>query len=732
MPGTEALAPVEDHPLEAAEGLAADARAWACSAAQGRLLDSGEGAFEHARGVEQLLERVRADELTRALPFLLAAWPLPPGPPQQEVAARFGAEAVRLAEQAWRLMTLGLSARRGAAQAEGSDAADHAEQMRRLLLALGQDLRIVIVRLASRLQTLRHYAASKRMPPKELAQESLEVFAPVANRLGVWQYKWEIEDLAFRFLQPEVYKQIARSLDAKRAEREGAIERVIERLRKALDSAGVAADVAGRPKHIYSIWRKMQGKALDFDQVMDVRALRVLVDDVPSCYAALSVVHANWQQVDREFDDYIARPKSNGYQSLHTVVRDADGEPFEVQIRTHAMHRHAEFGVAAHWAYKEAGARGYGGVAAAGQYEQKIALVRQLIAMQRELGEAQRAAGRLFDDRIYVLTPQARIVELAAGATPVDFAYALHTDLGHRCRGARVDGKAVPLSTPLATGQTVEITVAKEGGPSRDWLNPERGYLVSARARAKVRAWFNAQAQRETIERGRAVVERLMQRSGRTAVKLAELAERLGFRSADALFDVVGKDEYSTRSIELALESWSAAAPAPTPQPADEEVPLQRARADGKGGGDVLVVGVDDLLTQLARCCKPAPPDAIGGFVARGKGVSVHRANCSNFRAMAARSPGRVIPVDWGQPKGDAPRFYPIDVVVEAQDRQGLLRDIGEAFAQQRINVVAASTQTLRRTAFMRLTVEVSDADTLNRALARVAEVEGVRSARRK
>ena len=504
----------------------------------------------------------------------------------------------------------------------------------------------------------------------------------------------------------------------------------------------MTAEVQGRPKHLYSIWKKMQGKGLPLGRVFDLRALRVIVADVPACYAALSRVHECHRAVPGEYDDYIARPKANGYQSLHTVVlfdepgAPADaGRPVEVQIRTAAMHEHAEHGVAAHWAYKEAGAKGYSGVLAAGEFEERVAearkaVLRQLLAWERDFAGqdgqgAGEGAGPSFDDRIYVFTPQATVIELGAGATPVDFAYVLHTDLGHRCRGARVDGAMVPLNTPLANGQTVEVVAAKEGGPSLDWLNAELGYIRSPRSKAKVRAWFNAQAMQTTIARGRELVEKLLQREGRTAMKLDDLAAQLGFKGADALFEVVGKDEFSLRNIELLLRP---AAPAPAE---DDGIHLKRTRATE---GGVLVVGVESLLTQLARCCRPAPPDAIGGYVTRGKGVAIHRSACPNFRHMAERTPERVIAVAWGDAGDNA--AYPVDVVVEAADRSGLLRDISEVFAKDKVNVTGVHTQSVKgpggSTAYMTFTVELADATRLGAVLRAVAQVPGIRHARRR
>jgi GTP pyrophosphokinase len=594
-----------------------------------------------------------------------------------------------------------------------------------MLLAFSRDLRVVMLRLASRLQTLRHFASSKLPVPPGLASEALQVFAPLANRLGIWEIKWEMEDLSFRFLEPDTYRHVARLLDEKRAEREASVEALRQQFAADLASQNIRATVQGRPKHIYSIVKKMRGKSLGFEQVYDIRALRIVVPAVADCYAALGWVHDHFTPVTNEFDDYIARPKSNGYQSLHTVVRDESGQPIEVQVRTQAMHDHAETGVAAHWAYKEAGVKGYAGVSASGEYDAKIAVLRQLLAWERDLSGGQGVIA--FDDRIYVLTPDAAIVELPQGATAVDFAYSVHTNLGHRCRGARVDGAMVPLNTPLKNGQTVEVTVVKEGGPSRDWLNPELGFLASHRARAKVRAWFNALAMGETVAKGREAVEKLLQREGKTAVKLDDLATQLGFNSADDLFEVVGKDEFSLRNIEIVLRP-----PEPV-LPHDEFLLLKKPKPPSQSGkGGVLVVGVDSLMTQLAKCCKPAPPDTICGFVTRGKGVSVHRADCSNLRNMVTRSGDRVIEVEWGGKTGGDGSVYPVDVAVEANDRQGLLRDISEVFAKEKMNVIGVQTQSIRGIAWMTFTVEVSSSGRLNKVLGVVAELGGVRAARRR
>ncbi len=730
----EAPAPAADGAAEAAQ--VARARAFAEPLLAGQRLDTAEDALAHADGVAAILAGIGAAPAMRAAAYLVYAADYL-NKPEEVVAKAFGASYAGLVGHTRKLVQIQRAARE--AQVGAEQRAEQTERVRKMLLAFSRDLRVVLLRLASRLQTLRFYAASKLPCPAALAAESLQVFAPLANRLGIWQIKWEIEDLAFRFLEPVQYRSVAGLLDEKRLEREQRVEALRGRLQADLAAHGLAAEVQGRPKHLYSIWKKMRGKGLDFARVFDVHAIRVIVADVPACYAALGRVHELYQVVPDEFD-YIARPKANGYQSLHTVVLDPDGRAVEVQIRTRAMHEHAEHGVAAHWAYKEAGAKGYAGVVAGSEFDAQVAearkaVLRQLLAWERDFAEQGGAAGTApaagFDDRIYVFTPQATVIELPAGATPIDFAYALHTDLGHRCRGARVDGVMVPLNTPLRSGQTVEITAIKEGGPSLDWLNPELGYLQGARSKAKVRAWFNALAQRATIARGREAVEKLLQREGRTAIKLEDLAAQLGFRSADALFEVVGKDEFSLRNIEALLR------PPEPPRSPDEAIAAKRARPEGEAPrGGVLVVGVESLLTSLARCCRPAPPDAIGGYVTRGKGVAIHRGDCSNFRQMAARAPERVIAVEWGAPRGDKSAVYPVDVLVEAGDRPGLLRDISEAFAKEKMNVVGVKSQTVKDarggTAWMIFTVEVADSARLGQVLAQVARIGSVRSARRR
>lgn len=718
------------------------ALAYATAHGEQATLPTGESVLSHAQGMLRILDGLRVDAAAHAAACLFPVAAYVPDT-QAEIEAQFGEEVGRLVDGVRQLLRIGAIAggRADAPETTRNEILARQEQveaLRKMLLAFAQDIRVVLVRLASRLQTLRWLAQTKTAPLPGLARETLDIYAPLANRLGIWQMKWELEDLAFRFEQPDTYKRIARLLDEKRVERESYIAQAIERLQKELDAAGIRAEVSGRPKHIYSIWKKMRGKDLDFADLYDVRAFRVIVDDIKDCYTVLGIVHHVWQPIPREFDDYISRPKANGYKSLHTVVIGDDGRAFEVQIRTQEMHHFAEYGVAAHWRYKEAGSKGYSGQFAASEsYDEKIAWLRQLLAWKDDADHSvahdespwEQLKHAAIDDHIYTLTPQARVVALPQGATPLDFAYYLHTDLGHRCRGARVDGAMVPLNTPLKNGQTVEIIAVKQGGPSRDWLNPELGYLASSRARAKVRSWFNALDSQETLTQGRALIDKTLQREGKTAVNLDALATRLGFKTTDELYAAVAKEEFSLRHVEQALRHPEGEA---APQISEEEQVTRKSRATSVARGaksGVLVVGVDSLMTQMSRCCKPAPPDEIVGFVTRGRGVSIHRRQCHTFLQLAARAPERVIQTEWGK-KSDA--VYPVDIQVEAIDRQGLLRDISEVLSREKINVTGVKTLSNKGVARMNFTAEVSEATQLQRALSLIEEVSGVLQARRK
>ncbi len=691
-------------------------------------LGTGESTCHHAIGMALIAASLNLDIDTRLAALLFAAaghlgaaatW-------KEKLTAQFGDTVTRLVDGLERLNGLRLLLRPQAGVSPEMKA--QTETLRKMLLAMVEDIRVVLLRLASRTQTLRYFTDHPGTLREETAYESLEIYAPLANRLGVWQLKWELEDLSFRFLEPDTYKRIARMLDEKRAERELFISSAIARLKAELTAAGIAGEVYGRPKHIYSIRNKMHGKDLDFSQVYDVRALRILVDEVKDCYTALGLVHHLWQPIRGEFDDYISHPKGNDYRSLHTAVMDDDGRPFEVQIRTHEMHRHAELGVAAHWRYKEAGSGSKSASRADSAYDDKIAWLRQLLSWRDEITDSaewvQQYKRASLDDTIYVLTPQGRVIDLARGATPIDFAYRLHTDLGHRCRGARIDGQMVPLNTPLANGQRVEIVAAKQGGPSRDWLNPTQGYLATSRARQKAKQWFTAQEEAETLAQGRSLVAREMQREGQTQANIDELAHKLGFKNAEEMYLASGRGELGTRQIQVALRGAVAVA---APEP---EIQTRRSKVADTDGG-IMVVGVGKILTQLGRCCKPVPPDAISGFVTRGKGVSIHRLECKHFKSMSARTPERVISAEWGNAaeSAQASGLYSVDMIVDANDRQGLLRDISEVLSREKINVTAVNTLSRAGAARMSFTVELNGLPQLQRMLKLVREVSGVVSA---
>ena len=715
------------------------ALAWVAPRLSEQITGGGETLLAHAFGSAKILAQMQADAATRIAAVLMLT-PEEPEPigakarASDSISETFGPEVAQLVQGTRALSRLGSLA--SGASAGALDSLDQKEMLRKMLLAMAADLRIVLIRLASRLQTLRWLANEKRPCDPMLARETLDLYTPLANRLGIWQIKWEMEDLAFRFTDPQRYKEIAKLLEEKRVERESFIAHAIERLANGLAARGIVAAVSGRPKHIYSIHNKMRAKQLAFNELYDVRALRVIVQDERECYAVLGLVHEWWVPVSDEFDDYISRPKPNGYKSLHTVVSDEAGRPFEVQIRTRAMHEFAEYGMAALWRYKEGPRAGQVGAvqdSAVAEYDRQLAWMRQLLAWNTEAGsqsdDLQPAKlRRVTQDRIYVLSPQARVVELPVGATAIDFAYHLHSDLGHRCRGARIDGQMVPLHTKLETGQTVEIVTTKSGGPSRDWLNPQLGFLASPRARAKVRAWFNAIELAQRTAQGQTLVEKELQRLGKTAVNLEQLAQQLGFARADDLYVAAAKEEFSLRQLDAIFQPTAL-----EPELRVEDLMVHAARADSAGGAsksNVLVVGVGSLLTQLARCCRPVPPDLIEGFVTRGRGVSIHRSSCTTLADLSRRQPERVIEVAWSAATPGA--VYPVEVTIQAQDRPGLLRDLSEVFARLRFNVTAVNTQTKASIAYMAFTVEIRDGADLQQALAALSEVSGVFLARRR
>ena len=599
----------------------------------------------------------------------------------------------------------------------------HLEGLRKLLLGMAEDIRVVLIKLAERLQIMRELKTRPEAERKRVAQETRDIFAPLANRLGVWQYKWELEDLSFRFLEPETYQRVAKLLDERRVDRERYIGAVIEALRRALAEAGIQGEVTGRPKHIYSIWRKMQGKDMDFHQLFDVRATRILVDTVAECYAALGIIHTLWHPVHGEFDDYIASPKENMYQSLHTAVVGPEGKTLEIQIRTRDMHQHSEYGVAAHWGYKEGGQQDPG-------YREKIAWLRQILEWKDEERNAgdfiDRFKSEVFQDRVYVLTPKGKVVDLPRGATPLDFAYHIHTSVGNRFRGAKVDGKIVPISYTLENGQQVEILTSKQEKPSRDWLNPHLGYLKSSRAQAKVRSWFRQQDYEQNVSDGREILERELHRLSVTDINFEQLAKRFHFEKLDDFFNALGCGDVSGAQIAAAVnEQVLPSAPAPL------SPLLHKPRVHDEGGGDVQVMGVGELMTHMARCCKPLPDDAIVGYVTRGRGVTIHRRDCPNLIRLQNTERERLLSVEW---KRATAEYYAVDIHVRAYDRQGLLRDITEVLSNNRLNVVAVNTLTDRKTqiADMTLSLEVSDVGQLSSALVKIEQLRNVMEARRK
>ena len=551
------------------------------------------------------------------------------------------------------------------------------ETLRKMLLAFSQDIRVVLMYLSSRLQTLRWVTQQKMDVPTEWSAELLEIDAALANRLGVWQIKWEMEDLAFRCMEPKTYYDIAKQLDGKRNTRQAFISNIMTQFEALLQEQRIPAQIQGRPKHIYSIWKKMKGKSLDFTELRDISAIRILVDTVPQCYAVLGIAHDVFKPVLQEFDDYIANSKPNGYQSLHTVVTDDQDTIFEIQIRTQEMHHQAEYGVAAHWRYKEGVQTGT--LSDAALYEQRIAWARQLISWKDEAWEQMK--GQSIDDHIYALTPLGRVIPLDPNSTPLDFAYAVHTNIGHRCRGAKIDGQMVTLDTIVKSGQTVEILTVKQGGPSRDWLLADKAYVASHRAKSKIRAWFHAQE--------------------------AELEQ---------------KDHKSEKELKEKLEEETSPSP---------EILLRPSKRKSEGG-DVLVVGVDSLMTQLSKCCRPVPPDEICGFVTRGRGVSIHRQQCATLKQLLQRAPERIIKTAWGASSQAEKALFSVEIFVLAIDRQGLLRDISEVYSKLKINVIGVNTLSSKGMATMSFSVEVHQATDIQLALNALSEVKGVTEVARK
>ncbi len=671
------------------------------------------GALEVAEIVRQL--EADDDVVIAAVlqPLLDAGLIAMPGAEQ-----RFGPEAARLARALGQLGHFGLpddwTPERGLEPGQ-------AESLRKMLLAVIGDVRLVVVRLAEQLQKMRSAKALAPDVQRKLAVETREVYSPLANRLGVWQLKWELEDLAFRYLQPDDYRHIAAALNSRRTEREQYIEELKFELERALRAAGIEAKIEGRPKHIYSIWRKMQAKHLAFEQLMDIRAARVLVDSVADCYGALGVVHSLWHFIPGEFDDYIATPKDNLYRSIHTAVIGPGGQPVEIQIRTHEMHAHSERGVAAHWRYKEGG-RGDQA------YERKINQLRALLA-PGEAGEdardfLERMRVDLFQDRIYVLSPKGEIVDVPKDGTPLDFAYQVHTDLGHRTRGAKVNGRMVGLDYHLQNGETVEIIAGKSLQPSRDWLSATSGYIASPRHRNKVRAWFRKQDEAQNKAEGRAMFEREIQRLGVNSPPLPDLLAELRMPGSEALHEALGLGEITPAQVAGAIQRLLHARDLKTAE-------TVRARPAAEREPETEVQGIGDLLATYARCCKPVPPEPIVGYLTVGRGGGIHSQRCPNLARLAQKAPARVLAVNWGPTGGGE---FPVDIDVQAFDRRGLVRDVSAALADEKISINGMHTETDRRdnVAHMQIAISIDGLPQLSRVLARIAQVPNVISAKRR
>jgi GTP pyrophosphokinase len=650
----------------------------------------------------------------------------------EALASLVGRPATEIALALSRLGELGLP--RDWAPARGLDARQ-AETLRKMLLAVVSDPRLVLARLAEQLVGLRHAREASAEERERRAVEARAVFAPLANRLGVWQLKWELEDLAFRYLEPEGYKQIAAALNERRSDRERYIEALCQTLRAELAQAGIRSEIYGRPKHIYSIYRKMTHKHLAFEQLFDVRAVRVIVATIPDCYAALGAVHGLWPYIQGEFDDYIATPKDNFYRSIHTAVMGPQGKSVEVQIRTREMHEHAELGVAAHWTYKEGGARD-------AQYQRKIEWVRRLLEPHEasdntdsERDFLERVRTELFEDRIYALTPKGEVIDLPRGATPLDFAYSVHTSLGHRCRGAKVNGRIVPLTFALSNGEIVEIITSKQEAPSRDWMAPEQGYLVSARHRSKVRAFFRKQDIGDNRAAGRVIVERELARVGLKPEQFSALLQELATRDADHLYQLVGEGEITVTQLLQAAgrvpgsqlsDTVRHHPPLVRPGPASTRRVLHGKQ---RAGSPVDIEGVGDLPVTLARCCAPLRPQPIAGYVTVGRGVTIHQADCPSLIRMRVTRPDRVLNVEWS--KSDDGNT--VELSVAAYDRRGLVRDITDVLAYERLSIEAMTTTTDRSagTARVLVTVSISDLEQLSRVLNRLTDVPNVIHARR-
>lgn len=715
--GVQWLQRLVGHRPEAERVLLTNALTVARQAHAGQQRQSGEPYLSHVLAVAEILNDLNLDYETLAAAILHDTVE-DTTITLVQLEREFGPNIARLVDG---VTKMGRISRLHDVHSNGHRDQQDAESLRKLLLAMVEDVRVVLIKLADRLhnmRTLKHLDATRQ---KHIAKETLEIYAPLANRLGIGQVKWELEDLSLRFLDPASYREIAAQLDERRVDRERFIDRVVRQLRRELEAAGVQAEVTGRPKHIYSIWKKMQRKNLPFNQIFDVRAVRVIVGRDADCYAALGVVHSLWHHIPKEFDDYIANPKENNYRSLHTAVVGPGGQTVEVQIRSRDMHEYAELGIAAHWRYKEGGRFDP-------NIEQRVAWLRQLLEWKDEEASASDFVARFKSEsgseRVYVMTPQGKVVDLPAGATPLDFAYHIHTDIGHRCRGAKINGRIVPLTYELHSGEQVEILTTRQGAPSRDWLNSHLGYLKTSRAQAKVRHWFRQQDFDMNVAAGRTALDRELHRLGIGNFKWEQLAERLHYPNVSDMLAAIGNGDLSTAQLAGAANDLSA----PSSPEFVTAKPTRSTEAEEKG---LRIEGVGNLLSHIAQCCRPVPQDPIVGYITRGRGVTIHRRDCPNLLRLAATERERLLEVDWG---GAQTAVYPVEVEILAYDRSGLLRDITTSLANEKINVIGVNTYTDKTdyAAHMHLTLEIRDIGELSRVLSRIGQLPNVIEVKRK
>jgi GTP pyrophosphokinase len=695
----------------------------ALEAHQGQTRASGEPYFQHSLAVANILADLRLDYETIAAALLHDVLE-DSNVTLEEIEREFGATVAKLVDGVTKMGQI--QEFRGQTEKSKKERA-RAESLRKMLLAMVDDVRVVLIKLADRTHNMRTLGVLREDKRKRIAKETIDIFAPLANRLGIWQIKWELEDLSFRYLEPDLYRQIASMVDERRIDRERYLSKVAVALKDELKKRGIVADITGRPKHIYSIWRKMKRKGVDFDQIYDVRAIRVLVDELADCYAALGIVHTLWRPIPGEFDDYIATPKDNMYQSLHTAVVGPEGKTIEVQIRTYEMHQAAELGVAAHWRYKE-------GAKSDGHFDRKIAWLRQLMEWKDDVLDASefidQVKAEVFQDRVHVLTPKGDAVDLPYGSTPIDFAYHIHTEVGHRCRGAKVNGKIVPLNYTLKNGEQVEVLTAKRGGPSRDWLNVHLGYLKTSRARSKVRYWFKYRNYEENVSQGRATLDRELHRLGVSMVNYEKLAREFEFNKVEDFLAAIGRGDINTTQMVNAINDLIQLEPSKDGQGVEPTPQLTTTITPTTTG--VQIQGVGNLLTNLARCCRPVPgDDDIVGYITRGRGVTIHRRDCPNVLRLNEEARERLIQVEWDMSRED---IYPVDVEIDAFDRPALLRDITTVVANEKINMSAVNVVTHKKEHLAKLyvTLEVSNIDQLSRVLTLLEQLPNVIQAQRR